>query len=268
MPTPLGNLRDITLRALDVLRDCDLLVAEDTRVAKRLLSALDLPGKEIWSYREQNAEGATAAIVERARVQTVAVVSDAGTPGISDPGRGLVAAAREAGVAIDVLPGPSAFVCALVLCGFDIARFSFEGFAPRGRAELVRAVETALNRRMTCVWYESPNRIVATLATISSVAPEIRVFVGRELTKRFQQQLLDTADRVAAALERPVRGELVVVLDASAHVEPASSEAEIERAIDRELAAGASTSEVAKSLAKRGITDRKNAYRLALLRRP
>ncbi|MBD5605857.1 MAG: 16S rRNA (cytidine(1402)-2'-O)-methyltransferase, partial [Candidatus Eremiobacteraeota bacterium] len=105
VPTPLGNLRDITLRALDVLRACDLIVAEDTRVARRLLSALDLPQKPIWSYREQNAAGATEPILERARTETIAVVTDAGMPGISDPGRELVAAARAAAIAVDVLPG-------------------------------------------------------------------------------------------------------------------------------------------------------------------
>ena len=159
VPTPLGNLRDITLRALDVLRDCDLLVAEDTRVAKRLLSALDLPGKEIWSYREQNAAGATAAIVARARVHSVAVVTDAGTPAISDPGRGLVAAARDAGVAIDVLPGPSAFVCALVLSGFALDRFAFDGFVPRTSGARERSFRDAFASGRTTAYYEAPNRI-------------------------------------------------------------------------------------------------------------
>src|SRR5437763_4541830 len=100
VPTPLGNLRDVTLRALDVLRDCELLVAEDSRVARKLLSALDLPGREIWTYCEHNAVGATPGILERARAAVVAVVTDAGMPGISDPGAGLVASAREAGVPV------------------------------------------------------------------------------------------------------------------------------------------------------------------------
>ncbi|HLI97027.1 MAG TPA: ribosomal RNA small subunit methyltransferase I, partial [Candidatus Baltobacteraceae bacterium] len=131
VPTPLGNLRDITLRALDVLRECDLLVAEDSRVARKLLSALALPGKELWSYHEHNARAATAGILERAQSGMVAVVTDAGTPGVSDPGSELVAAARDAGIAVEVLPGASAAIGAAVLSGFPLRRFVFEGFAPR-----------------------------------------------------------------------------------------------------------------------------------------
>ncbi|MEO6836068.1 MAG: SAM-dependent methyltransferase, partial [Candidatus Tumulicola sp.] len=103
VPTPLGNLRDVTLRALDALRDADLIVAEDTRVARKLLQALGIAGRELWSYRERNAAGATPGIVERARTGLVAVTSDAGMPGISDPGSALVTAARAAGVAVEVL---------------------------------------------------------------------------------------------------------------------------------------------------------------------
>src|SRR6185437_501434 len=104
---PLGNLRDITLRALDVLRECDLIVAEDSRVARKLLNALALPGKEIWSYHEHNARAVTEGILERAQTQLVSVVTDAGTPGISDPGSDLVAAARAQRIPVEVLPGPS-----------------------------------------------------------------------------------------------------------------------------------------------------------------
>src|SRR5580658_5655151 len=107
VPTPLGNLRDVTLRALDVLRQADLVVAEDTRVARKLLHALGIEGREIWSYREQNAAGATPGILERARASLVAVTTDAGMPGISDPGSELGAAARAAGVPVELLPGPS-----------------------------------------------------------------------------------------------------------------------------------------------------------------
>jgi 16S rRNA (cytidine1402-2'-O)-methyltransferase len=120
VPTPLGNLRDITLRSLDALRDAALIVAEDTRVARKLLSALDLEQREVWSYREQNAATVTGGILDRAREQLVAVVTDAGMPGISDPGSDLVAAAREAGVAIEVLPGPSAALGVAVLSGFPL----------------------------------------------------------------------------------------------------------------------------------------------------
>ena len=263
VPTPLGNLRDITLRALEVLRDCDLLVAEDTRVAKRLLSALDLPGKELWSYREQNAAGATAAIVDRARVQSVAVVTDAGTPGISDPGRGLVGAARDAGVAIEVLPGPSAFVCALVLSGFALDRFAFDGFVPRAAGARDQAFRDTFASGRTTAYYEAPNRIVATLATLEAIDARARFFLARELTKRFEQQILGTAAEISAALERPVRGEIVLVLDATQRQAMAVSRDALESAIDIALDAGTAVATLAKDLAKRGFGERAEVYRLA-----
>ena len=263
VPTPLGNLRDITLRALDVLRDCDLLVAEDTRVAKRLLSALDLPGKELWSYREQNAAGATAAIVERARTDAVAVVTDAGTPGISDPGCGLVIAAREAGVAIEVLPGPSAFVCALVLSGFPVTRFAFDGFIARATGERERQLRDALASGRTTAFYEAPGRIVATLETLASLAPRVRVFVARELTKRFEEQLTGTPSEVAHALARPVRGEIVLVVAPHASDQTVPEASAVDDAIDAALATGIALSALAKNLAKRGFGTRAGIYRRA-----
>ncbi|GAC1307864.1 MAG: 16S rRNA (cytidine(1402)-2'-O)-methyltransferase [Vulcanimicrobiaceae bacterium] len=268
VPTPLGNLRDITLRALDALRDCDLLVAEDTRVARRLLAALDLPSKPIWSYREQNAAGATAGILERARLERVVAVSDAGTPGISDPGSALVVAARAAGVAIEVLPGPAAFVCAVVLSGFDTTRFAFEGFVPRPRAERERALRAARASGATSVWYESPKRIVETLKHLAQLAPAGDVFVARELTKRFEQQILGRPHDVAAALERPVRGEIVLVLAPAAPESPRALDAsELDAAIERELAAGKTAAHVARDLAHRGFGERAAIYR-AVSERP
>jgi len=268
VPTPLGNLRDITLRALDVLRDCDLLVAEDTRVARKLLSALDLPGKPMWSYREQNAAGATAGILERARLERVAVVSDAGTPGISDPGSALVAAARTAGVAVEVLPGAAAFVCAVVLSGFDTARFSFEGFVPRASAQRERAFRAAFASGTTAIWYESPNRIIETLAALASIAPDARVFVGRELTKRYEQQLVGQPHEIVAALEVPVRGEIVLVLAPAAPRPPTPVLAsELVAAIDEALAAGEAAAQVAKQLARRGFGERPDIYRMVTERK-
>ena len=213
VPTPLGNLRDITLRALDTLRECSLLVAEDTRVARRLLSALEIPGKPIWSYHEHNARTAAAGIIERAREQLVAVTTDAGTPGISDPGAELVAAAREAGVAVEVLPGASAVVGAAVLSGFDLRQFVFEGFPPRKSGARKEAIASALERGIASIWYESPQRIRKTLRDIDAVAPEARVFLLREYTKLHEQQILGTANEVAAALPDPVRGEVTFVLE-------------------------------------------------------
>ena len=202
VPTPLGNLGDITRRAIEVLRDADLIVAEDTRVARKLLNAYEIGPKELWSYREQNAAAVTAGILERAREQRVAVVTDAGMPGISDPGNELVAAARANGIAIDVLPGPSALLGAAVLSGFDLRRLLFEGFPPRTSAARREHFIAALRCGATTIWYESPQRILAALADLEIVAPGAQVFLVREYTKRFEQQLLGTPAEVATAWRR------------------------------------------------------------------
>jgi 16S rRNA (cytidine1402-2'-O)-methyltransferase len=266
--TPLGNLRDITLRALDVLRAADLIVAEDTRVTRRLLSAHGIAGPPIWTYHEHNAATSTEAILERAASGNVVVVTDAGMPGISDPGSALVAAARAAGIAVDVLPGPTAFACAAVLSGFDVRRFAFEGFPPRTSGARKAAFRAALGRGIPSVWYESPHRIVAALADLAAVAPDVQTFLVREFTKMYEQQVLGTPDVVAAALALPVRGEVAFVIDAG--VVAASGDAGaagLDERIDALLAAGVSTAAIAKQLAAAGAGERKALYARVGMRR-
>jgi 16S rRNA (cytidine1402-2'-O)-methyltransferase len=265
VPTPIGNLRDITLRALDTLRACELVVAEDTRTLRRLLNALDLPSKPALSYREQNAEAATGPILERAREALVAVVTDAGMPGISDPGRELILAARAAGIGVEVLPGPSAFVCAAVLSGFPLTGFSFEGFVPRREAERRRVLGEALLRPTASVWYEAPTRIGATLATLERLAPLTDIFVARELSKHFEQQLFGPPGVVRAALPAPIRGEIVLVLGPAAAREgpapPPASASDLRAAIEAELASGATVADAAKRLVRRFGVERAAIYR-------
>ncbi len=263
MPTPLGNLRDITQRALDALRECDLLVAEDTRVARRLLAAYGIAGKPLWSYREQNAPGATAPILERAQAERVVVVSDAGMPGISDPGRELLNAAREAGVVVEVLPGPVAFITAAVLSGFPTNGLSFEGFVPRAAGQRERAFAAALARGVTSAWYEAPNRLIATLEALHDIAPGLRVFVARELTKFHEQQILGTPEEALAALERPVRGEIVLLLaphDVSAAQGAPNSGLDLNADIEAALDAGLAVATAAKTLARRHALARDDVY--------
>ncbi len=260
VPTPLGNLRDVTLRALDVLRDAELIVAEDTRVARKLLSALGIAGRELWSYREQNAAGATAGILERAREGLVAVTTDAGMPGISDPGSELVAAARAAGVAVDVLPGPSAALGVAVLSGFPLARFAFEGFPPRGKAARREAFRTALAGGVTTIWYESPQRIAGALADLAETAPDARVFLVREYTKLHEQQLTGTPAEVAAALASPVRGEVAFAVAPAAGTAAPAARGASDAEIDALLAVETKVAAVARLLAERGLGERHELY--------
>jgi len=266
VPTPLGNLRDVTLRALEILRAADAVVAEDTRVARRLLGALDIGPKPLMSYREQNAASVTSGILERAREQLVAVVTDAGMPGISDPGSQLVAAARAAGVAVEVLPGPSAVLGVAVLSGFPLRRFAFEGFPPRTagarRAEFTRALAAGI----TTIWFESPQRIEATLRDLAAVAPAAQVFLVREYTKMHEQQAGGTPQAVAAQLTT-LRGEIAFAvapcaIDGAAAASATTREA-VDAAIDGLLDDGRSVSEIAKVLAARSLGSRADLYRLA-----
>jgi len=266
VPTPLGNLRDITLRAVDVLREAEAIVAEDTRVARRLLSALGIPAPRLLRFDEHSARSTRDAIVERARDGRLAVVTDAGMPGISDPGIELIRHARAAGVSVEVLPGPSAFVVAAVLSGFDLDRFAFEGFVPRTQRARRETFGRALAANETTVWYDAPHRIVGTLEQLAELAPRTPIFLARELTKLHEQQLHGTASEVLAGLERPVRGEIVLVLAPTtidAHARNGATESDVDRAIDAALAEGRPVAAIAKSLAERGFGERSLLYRRA-----
>jgi 16S rRNA (cytidine1402-2'-O)-methyltransferase len=267
VPTPLGNLGDVTRRALDALREAELIVAEDTRVARKLLSALEIGPKELWSYREQNAAAVTAGILERARTANVVLVTDAGMPGISDPGSELVAAARGAGITIDVLPGPSAVTGVAALSGFPLRRFVFEGFPPRTSSARRQTFTRALGADATTIWYESPQRIAATLADLAKVAADAQVFLVREYTKRFEQQVLGTPDAVAAALTEPVRGEIAFAVAPYAAASAAPVALDLDAAIDELLAKGLPVAEIAKRLSRLGGGDRRTLYERATNRK-
>ncbi len=267
VPTPLGNLGDITLRSIDGLREATLIVAEDARVARRLLSALGISGKPIWTYHEHNAVTTTAKIVERARNEHVVVVTDAGTPGISDPGSQLVSAAREALVPIEMLPRPCGLVCAAVLSGFDIRRFSFEGFPPRTSGARRNAFATAAASACASLWYESPQRIIATLTDLESVIPQARIFLLREFTKIHEQQVLGFPAQILAHLEPPVRGEIMFVIEAQTAPSPRISRGEVDARIDELLSARHPVASIAKELAEKGLGERRTLYALITQRK-
>ncbi|MBV9645902.1 MAG: 16S rRNA (cytidine(1402)-2'-O)-methyltransferase [Candidatus Eremiobacteraeota bacterium] len=268
VPTPLGNLQDITLRALEVLRSCALIAAEDTRVARRLLSAYGITGKTLVSYREQNAAEATAALLARAQTEVVALLSDAGMPGVSDPGCALVSAARAAGVAVTVLPGPVAYICAAVLSGFNLSGLIFGGFLPRSARARRDALRAALQREGPTAWYESPHRTIESLEALEAIDADASVFLARELTKLYEQQVLGTPREAIAALETPVRGEIVIVVAPRArdpNAEKASFDVDAE--IDALLAAGTPPAAIAKKIASRMRMSRPEAYTRVVARR-
>jgi 16S rRNA (cytidine1402-2'-O)-methyltransferase len=213
VPTPIGNLQDITLRALQTLRDTDLIAAEDTRRSAILLLHHNIK-KPMVSLHEHNEESRTADLVEEiAGGKSVALITDAGMPGISDPGFRLIRACRERGLAVGVLPGPSAVITALVGSGLPPNAFYFGGFVPvksgRRRAELERAVL----RPETSVYFESPHRLLKTLQVLAEVAPKADVCVARELTKRFEEYRRGSPAELCAHYEsRAPKGEITLVI--------------------------------------------------------
>ena len=213
VPTPIGNLDDITLRAVNVLRDVDFILAEDTRTTSFLLKHLGIE-KKLYSHHKFNEHATVKMVAESiAAGRNAALVSDAGTPGISDPGFLLVRTCVEAGIEVETLPGATALVPALVQSGFPCDRFCFEGFLPqkKGRA---KQLQSLADEERTMVFYESPYRVVKCLEQFAEVfGSERRVSVSRELTKKFEQTVRGT---VAEVLEHfrttEPKGEFVIVL--------------------------------------------------------
>jgi 16S rRNA (cytidine1402-2'-O)-methyltransferase len=214
--TPIGNLQDITLRAIEILKTVDLIAAEDTRHSRPLLNHFGISTRLI-SYREHNEAVATAGLIKTLQAgHSVALISDAGTPLISDPGYRLVKTAREAGVQVIPIPGVSAVVAALCASGMATDRFSFQGFLPAKRVGRQRHLQALLIETQTLVFYEAPHRINETLEDVASIFGAERVVtLARELTKRFEQIWHGSANEAIAHLQTgyiPTRGEFVLLI--------------------------------------------------------
>lgn len=210
--TPIGNLEDMTFRAVRVLREVAMIAAEDTRVTGKLLAHFDIATRTM-SYHRHSGPSREAQVIALLREdKDVALVSDAGMPGISDPGQTLIAACVREGIPVVPIPGPSAVITALAVSGFNTDRFRFLGFLPRTRKDRLAALRDSLAQPDTCVAYEAPHRVEETLADLASLAPEHPVLVARELTKMFEELRRGSAREVASSLaETKARGEIVLV---------------------------------------------------------
>lgn len=225
VPTPIGNLEDITLRAVRVLKEADIVLAEDTRTTAVLLRHLGLE-KRMFSHHKFNEHAAVESIADRLEAgERIALVSDAGTPGISDPGFLLVRTCIERGIEVETLPGATAFVPALIQSGFPADRFCFEGFLPQKKGRNKR-LETLREEARTMIFYESPYRVVRTLEQFAAVFGSDRpVSVSRELTKKFEETVRGTLAEAAAHFrEHEPKGEFVIVLAGSGGVRSADNE--------------------------------------------
>jgi 16S rRNA (cytidine1402-2'-O)-methyltransferase len=233
--TPLGNLRDVSLRALDILAAVDVIAAEDTRVTSKLLVRHGITSRLVSLHEHNEARRAREIVALLAEGRSVALVSDAGTPAVSDPGAALVRAVMDAGFAVVPVPGPSAVIAALSASGVDAPRWLFCGFLPASASARASELQQLRDVSAALVFYEAPHRIVATVdALLAAFGPDRELVIARELTKRFEsihRCLLGDAPAWLAADTDRARGEFVLILAAAAQPKIEPSDAEQERAL-------------------------------------
>lgn len=264
-PTPIGNLGDITQRVLDTLGSADLIAAEDTRRTRKLLSHFDI-SRPLVSFFEHNEVRRLPELLGRLEAgEDVALVSDAGMPGINDPGYTIISAALEAGLAVHVLPGPSAIETAVVASGFETGRFMFIGYLPRKKGELRKILDEISSMGHTVVAFEAPHRLRTTLEEAETIIGMRRMAVCRELTKKHEQVSRGTAAELAQELPDKVKGEIVLVFDSheQAGLTPLDQE-ELDYAISELLAEGMSTKRVAELVSFFTGAPRKKVYEMTL----
>jgi 16S rRNA (cytidine1402-2'-O)-methyltransferase len=214
--TPIGNLGDITLRALESLRSADVIAAEDTRHSSLMLRHFDIK-KPLVSFHEHNEAMRTAQMIERlAAGENIALITDAGMPGLSDPGARLVRECIKRGLPFTIVPGPSSILTALVGSGFEMEKFCFRGFLPVKSGQRQRELRAAAEHEETTIFFESPHRLAKTLAAGAEIMPERQLCVARELTKKFEEFRRGTASELLAFYSaRSVKGEIVLVVEGS-----------------------------------------------------
>lgn len=260
-PTPIGNLEDLTLRVIRTLETADLIACEDTRTTIKLLNHLNIK-KKMMSYHEHNEQGATQVILERLRAgEQVALVSDAGMPGISDPGEVLIKACIAEGLPYTVLPGPSAAITALVASQLPTQPFYFEGFLDRGKRK--KRLTTLATLPCTLIFYESPHRIVKLLEDMLAVLGDRRISLGREISKRYETYWHTTiaqalADYASGSVQP--KGEYVVVVEGYTAVEVPLDAQDVEAQLKQQLAEGVRLKDAVKALAKTHGMDRQALY--------
>ena len=257
--TPIGNLEDVTLRVLAELREADLVLAEDTRHTRGLLQRHGIEAR-VLSYHEHNEAARTAELLPRLDAgERIALVSDAGMPGISDPGARIVRAALDAGVTVTVLPGPSAVETALVASGLVGERYQFVGFLPRGAKDW----DAIAGASWPTVAFESPQRLPATLRSLAAADPEREVAVCRELTKRFEEVVRGSASELAARFAEAPKGEITLVIGPRTH-ETAADEGVALAAVAELVGAGVPRRRAAELIARVSGIARNRLYRGSL----
>jgi len=264
-PTPLGNLEDMTYRVIDTLKKVDFVAAEDTRHSIKLFNHFQINTKMI-SYHEHNEQSRSEEIIKRIKNgESCALISDAGMPGISDPGQILIKKAVNEGIEVEVLPGGSAFLLALVASGFNTDRFVFEGFLPRKSGEKTQRLMELKQEKRTMIFYEAPHRILKTLKDIVGVFGEREISISREITKRYEEHIRGNISQVIEKLkDGTVKGEFVLVLKGYEGEVEEKEEISIEEQLKIFLDEGYSKKEAVKLTAKKLNARRNEVYQKSL----
>jgi 16S rRNA (cytidine1402-2'-O)-methyltransferase len=264
--TPIGNLEDITLRALRILKEVNLIACEDTRVTKKLIFHYQIQ-KPLTSYHEHNEKEKAEELVELLESgKNIALVSDAGTPGVSDPGYRLVKLALEKGIEVIPIPGPSAAIAALSVSGLSTSSFAFFGFLPRSDKKRKEFLEEIRERTQTLIFYESPHRVSKTLLSILETLGDRQVSVSRELTKMFEETVRERISRVIEILgeRKELKGEFTIVVEGnSGKMEEASAEV-MEKQLKIWRDKGLSLKDSVKEVSQKYKVSKRKLYKNAL----
>ena len=262
-PTPIGNLDDITFRVLKILKEVDLIAAEDTRHTLRLLNHFQIK-KPMTSYHEHNIREKGPHLIQQLHEgKTIALVSDAGMPGISDPGQDLIRLAIEEGIDVVGLPGPSAALLALVISGLPTEKFAFEGFLPSKSTDRKKALEAIRGERRTLIFYESPHRITTSLEDMVDVLGDRQASLSRELTKHYEETIRGgLSELLAVSKDRNLKGEMVLVVSGAEEAEP--EEVDIKNELRKLLEGGMTKKEAVKELVRVHGVPRNQVYQESL----
>jgi 16S rRNA (cytidine1402-2'-O)-methyltransferase len=255
--TPIGNMEDITVRVIKTLKSVDLVAAEDTRQALKICNRYNIRSP-LTSYHEHNEKRKGQLLLEKLKAgKSIALVSNAGTPGLSDPGYRLIKACIEQEIPVEILPGPNAAVAALVVSGLPTDRFVFEGFLPRGKGERRKALARLASENRTMIIYESPHRILSLLEELEVLFKGRRLALARELTKKFEEVIRGTPEEILSQLKNEApRGELVMVIEGSSERLEYSDEY-VRSRLDRLMAEGLSKRDaIARIAAETGVARR------------
>lgn len=262
-PTPIGNLEDITIRTLKTLQSVDIIMAEDTRNTVKLLNHYEIK-KPLKSYHEHNKKRREQFIIDRLlEGENIALVSDAGMPGISDPGEDIIRVAIEEGIDIVGLPGPSASLLALVISGIRTDKFTFEGFLSSKRTERLKEIEKFKDEEKTIIIYESPHRILKTLNDLKEILGNRKIALGRELTKKYEEINRGKIDDVIREYEqRDIKGEMVLILEGKLKEE--KEDISIEDELKKLIELGYTKKDAVKKLVKEKNLAKNEVYKYSL----